>query len=111
MEEKSRSRGWCGWFVAFIVLAAVALAVFFTIRQKQHKSDSGAAPVPGPPGAVAKKYADALKVATQFLEIQKCTFSSLCFKIVLLDLFIMLMKCPSFYVSSRSLSYMCLLFG
>lgn len=75
MGEKKSSGGWCGWFLAFIVLAAVALAVFFTVRSKMHNSDSGPAPVPGPPGAIAKKYADALKVATQFLDIQKCTFS------------------------------------
>ncbi|EYU36779.1 hypothetical protein ABFS82_14G299100 [Erythranthe guttata] len=71
MGEKNKSRGWCGWFLAFIVLAAVAFALFFTLRQKFHKSDSGAAPIPGPPGAITKKYADALKIASQFLDIQK----------------------------------------
>ncbi|XP_041992997.1 endoglucanase 10-like [Salvia splendens] len=71
MGEKSGSKGWCGWFLAFIVLGAVVLAVFFTVRSKIHKSDSGPDPVPGPPGAIAKNYADALKVATQFLDIQK----------------------------------------
>ncbi|GER27752.1 endoglucanase [Striga asiatica] len=74
MEEKKRSRGWCGWFIVLVVLAAIALGIYYTLRQKIHKSDSSdAAPVPGPPGAVAKKYADALKIATQFLDIQKCT--------------------------------------
>ncbi|PIN08929.1 Cellulase [Handroanthus impetiginosus] len=71
MEEKRRSRGWCGWFLVLIVLAAVAFAIFYAVKQKMHKSDSGAAPVPGPPGAVTKKYADALKVAMQFFDIQK----------------------------------------
>ncbi|KAL3634245.1 hypothetical protein CASFOL_021299 [Castilleja foliolosa] len=72
MEGKKRSRGWCGWFLVLIVLAAIAFAIFYTVKQKMHKSDSsGAAPVPGPPGAVTKKYADALKIATQFLDIQK----------------------------------------
>lgn len=71
MGEKKGSRGWCGWFLAFIVLGAVAFAIFYTVRSKTHKSDSGPAPVPGPPGAITKKYADALKVATQFLDIQK----------------------------------------
>lgn len=79
MGEKKGSRGWCGWFLAFIVLGAVAFAIFYTVRSKTHKSDSGPAPVPGPPGAIAKKYADALKVATQFLDIQKCTFPSFFF--------------------------------
>ncbi|KAL0366039.1 UNVERIFIED_CONTAM: Endoglucanase 10 [Sesamum radiatum] len=71
MEEKRGSRGWCGWFLVLIVLAAVAFAIFYAVRQKQHKSEPGAAPVPGPPGAVTKKYADALKIAMQFLDIQK----------------------------------------
>ncbi|KAI3460387.1 hypothetical protein Pfo_017050 [Paulownia fortunei] len=71
MEEKRRSRGWCGWFVVLIVVAAIAFAIFYTVKQKKHKSESDAAPVPGPPGAITKKYADALKTATQFLDIQK----------------------------------------
>ncbi|GFP85858.1 endoglucanase 24 [Phtheirospermum japonicum] len=72
MEEKKRSRGWCGWFLVLIVLAAIAFAIFYTVKQKMDKSNSSdAAPVPGPPGAITKKYADALKIATQFLDIQK----------------------------------------
>ncbi|KAL8459136.1 hypothetical protein ACS0TY_036561 [Phlomoides rotata] len=71
MEEKKRSRGWCGWFLVLIVLAAIGFAIFYTVKQKIHKSGPDAAPVPGPPGAITKKYADALKLATQFLDIQK----------------------------------------
>ncbi|KAL2499360.1 Endoglucanase 10 [Abeliophyllum distichum] len=73
MGEKSRSRGWFGWFIVLIVLAAIAFAIVLTVKQKMHKkgSDDEAAPVPGPPGAVTHKYADALKTAMQFLEIQK----------------------------------------
>ncbi|XP_051151006.1 endoglucanase 10 isoform X2 [Andrographis paniculata] len=71
MEEKGRSSGWCGWFLVLIVLAAIGLGIFYAVKQKQHKSGGGAAPVPGPPGAVDKKYADALKIAMQFFDIQK----------------------------------------
>ncbi|XP_073023237.1 endoglucanase 10-like [Primulina eburnea] len=72
MEEKRRSRGWCGWFLVFIVLAAIAFALFLTLKHKMHKSkEPEAEPVPGPPGAVTQKYADALKVAVQFFDIQK----------------------------------------
>ncbi|CAN4122965.1 unnamed protein product [Withania somnifera] len=39
--------------------------------KKHHGSSSDAAPVPGPPGAAVKKYADALKTAMQFFDIQK----------------------------------------
>lgn len=55
-----------------IVVAAVGFAVYYAVVQKKHKSGFEAAPVPGPPGAITKKYADALKVAMQFLDVQKC---------------------------------------
>lgn len=73
-EEKSKSRGWCGWFIALIVLAAVILAVVYMVKSKMKKSDDGDGdgPVPGPPGAIDKKYADALKLSLQFFDIQKC---------------------------------------
>ncbi|KAL0731844.1 hypothetical protein Bca4012_027938 [Brassica carinata] len=72
-EEKSKSRGWCGWFIALIVLAAVIFAVVYMVKSKLKKSDDGdgAGPVPGPPGAIDKKYADALKLSLQFFDIQK----------------------------------------
>ncbi|XP_051149701.1 endoglucanase 10-like [Andrographis paniculata] len=71
MEEKSRTGGWCGWLLAAIVILAVAFAIFYAVEHKKHKSDGGPAPVPGPPGAITKKYADALKIAMQFFDIQK----------------------------------------
>ncbi|CAF1912573.1 endoglucanase 10-like [Brassica napus] len=72
-EEKSKSRGRCGWFIALIVLTAVILAVVYMVKSKMKKSDDGdgAGPVPGPPGAIDKKYADALKLSLQFFDIQK----------------------------------------
>ncbi|EPS64495.1 hypothetical protein M569_10284, partial [Genlisea aurea] len=71
--EKRGGGGWCGWFLVLIVLASVGLAVFLVVKQKIHKSQppGEAAPVPGPPGAVVAKYSDALKIAMQFLDIQK----------------------------------------
>uniref|UniRef100_A0A2P2IPS7 Endoglucanase n=1 Tax=Rhizophora mucronata TaxID=61149 RepID=A0A2P2IPS7_RHIMU len=70
MSEKSRSRGFCGWFLVAVLLALVVGAIVYTVKKKAHKSE-GAAPVPGPPGAVEKKYSDALKIAVQFFDIQK----------------------------------------
>uniref|UniRef100_A0A5B6ZQI2 Endoglucanase n=1 Tax=Davidia involucrata TaxID=16924 RepID=A0A5B6ZQI2_DAVIN len=72
MGERSKSRGWCGWFLVLAIAAVVALAVVITIKKKTGHGHSGeAAPVPGPPGAVTKKYADALKIAMQFFDVQK----------------------------------------
>ncbi|GFY86235.1 glycosyl hydrolase 9B5 [Actinidia rufa] len=45
MGERSKSKGFCGWFLVLVVMALIAVAV--------------------------KKYGDALKVAMQFFDIQK----------------------------------------
>ncbi|XP_047322127.1 endoglucanase 24-like [Impatiens glandulifera] len=75
-SEGSKSKGgWCGWFVVLVVVAAIAAAVALTVVKKSKHSGSGGSsglgPVPGPPGAVNKKYGDALKVAMQFFDVQK----------------------------------------
>ena len=70
MEKKSKG-GCLGWFLVLIVAAAVGIGIFVLVKNKRG-SHGGAAPVPGPPGAVAKKYAEALKTAMQFLDVQKC---------------------------------------
>ncbi|KAK6131289.1 hypothetical protein DH2020_034960 [Rehmannia glutinosa] len=69
--EKRKRGGCCGWFLVLLVLGAAAFAVFVIMRHKMLKSEPVAAPVPGPPGAVTKKYADALKIAMQFFDVQK----------------------------------------
>ncbi|CAK9178429.1 unnamed protein product [Ilex paraguariensis] len=71
MGERKRSKEWCGWFLVVIVGATLAFSIFVLVKKKAGHSDSEAAPVPGPPGAITKKYADALKVAMQFFDVQK----------------------------------------
>ncbi|XP_065847365.1 endoglucanase 10 [Euphorbia lathyris] len=71
MGEKSKSKGCCGWFIAVIVLAVVVVAVVYTIKKKTDHNSDGLGPVPGPPGAIEKKYSDALKVAMKFFDVQK----------------------------------------
>ncbi|KAF9604155.1 hypothetical protein IFM89_002830 [Coptis chinensis] len=66
-----KSRGCCCWFFVFLFTAAVILAVAITIEKKFEQSHPAAPPVPGPPGAITKKYADALNIATQFFDVQK----------------------------------------
>lgn len=75
MGESRKSRGCFGWLIVLIVLGVIAFAIWIVIHKKNQDSDSGsAAPVPGPPGAINKKYSDALKVAIQFFDVQKCNF-------------------------------------
>jgi hypothetical protein len=54
-----------------VILALVVGAVVITIKKKTGHSDK-APPVPGPPGATVKKYSDALSIAMQFFDVQKC---------------------------------------
>lgn len=57
-----------------VILALIIGAIVYTVKKKSEKSE-GPAPIPGPPGATDKKYADALKIAMQFFDIQRCMFS------------------------------------
>ncbi|KAK4349009.1 hypothetical protein RND71_031764 [Anisodus tanguticus] len=68
MGEKSRKGGWCGWIIALIVVAAAAGAIVALVRKKHNDSTPDA---PGNPGSPEKKYADALKTAMQFFDVQK----------------------------------------
>lgn len=72
--ESSKSKGWCGWLIVLVVVAVVVIALVLTVWKK--KSDSGhsggAAPIPGPPGAIDSKYSDALATALKFFHVQKC---------------------------------------
>lgn len=71
--ESSKSKGWCGWLIVLVVVAVVVIALVLTVWKK--KSDSGhsggAAPIPGPPGAIDSKYSDALATALKFFHVQK----------------------------------------
>ncbi|MQM21821.1 hypothetical protein Taro_054865 [Colocasia esculenta] len=63
------SKGWCGWLIVICIAALVVAAAVIAVRKKSHHVEP--APVPGPPGAVTQKYADALAVAVQFFDVQK----------------------------------------
>ncbi|PWA80616.1 glycosyl hydrolase 9B5 [Artemisia annua] len=71
MGKEEKSGGCWGWFIVLIVVGAIALALGLTLRNKFHHHNDDDSPVPGPPGAVTKKYGDALKVALQFFDVQK----------------------------------------
>ncbi|KAF5198471.1 Pentatricopeptide repeat-containing protein mrl1 protein [Thalictrum thalictroides] len=67
-----RKLGCCCWFFIIVLTFAVVAAVVITITMiKYANTHPNAPPVPGPPGAITQKYADALKTATQFFDVQK----------------------------------------
>ncbi|KAF6142960.1 hypothetical protein GIB67_003916 [Kingdonia uniflora] len=70
MGSESKSKGWIWYLIVIAIAALVVTAAVLTFRKKSHHS-KGAAPVPGPPGAIEAKYNDALKVAMQFFDVQK----------------------------------------
>lgn len=70
MGEKSKKGGWCGWIIALVVVAAAAGAIVVLFMKKHNGSGSDAAS-----GASEKKYGDALKIAMQFFDVQKCKVS------------------------------------
>lgn len=79
MGEGSKAKeGWSGWIIALCVAAMVVAAAVVAIKKTtHHSSSSDPLPVPGPPGAVVKKYGDALSTAIKFFDVQKCRDPSL----------------------------------
>lgn len=65
------SKGWIWWFFSLAVAAFVVTAAVLTILHSRKHSHHQVSPVPGPPGAISQKYAQALKVALTFFPIQK----------------------------------------
>ena len=63
-----------GWLIVLVAVALVVTAAVVAVTKKTQHPE--ALPVPGPPGAINQKYAEALSVALQFFQVQKCTFLS-----------------------------------
>ncbi|XP_010941260.1 endoglucanase 24 [Elaeis guineensis] len=69
MGASKYTKGCTGWLIVLVVAALVVTAAVVAIRKKTHHAK--VLPVPGPPGAITQKYADALSVALQFFQVQK----------------------------------------
>ncbi|RWR85937.1 endoglucanase 24-like protein [Cinnamomum micranthum f. kanehirae] len=63
------TKGWIWWLIVIGIAALVVTAAVISFRRKSHHNK--ASPVPGPPGAIDKKYAQALSFALKFFDIQK----------------------------------------
>ncbi|CAL9112657.1 unnamed protein product [Musa textilis] len=68
MGASKYTKGCTGWLIVAVVAILVVAAVVLTIKQTHHRK---VLPVPGPPGAINQKYANALAVAMQFFQVQK----------------------------------------
>lgn len=66
----AKSRGCIRWLIFLAVASLIAAVTVYVVKKKQEHRD--VLPVPGPPGALDHKYADALGVALQFFQVQKC---------------------------------------
>lgn len=69
----SQGKGWVWWLIVLVAAALVVTAAVILFKVKHNKS-SDLGPLPGPPGEITEKYADALGVALQFFRVQKCSF-------------------------------------
>lgn len=65
------SKGWIWWLLSLGIAAFVVTAAVLTILHSRKHSHHRVSPLPGPPGAISQKYAQALKVALTFFPIQK----------------------------------------
>lgn len=102
MGAQKRSRGFCGWFIVAVVLAMVVGAIVLVVKKRSSHGSDEAEPAPGPPGAVDQKYSDSLKIAMQFLDVQKCTLS-LCFLLSLIRIYLQnLLRAREFFIWNQS---------
>lgn len=83
--EPKKSKGWCWWILVLAIAAMVVASATLTIWSNDRHSKVSS--VPGRPGKIAENYADALKIAIQFFDIQKCVLLSLCLLFFLPALF------------------------
>ncbi|KAJ4783796.1 Endoglucanase [Rhynchospora pubera] len=71
MGASKYTKGCCGWLIVLVVAALVVTAGVVAIMKKRSHKSAEVLPVPGPPGAITQKYADALGTALQFFQVQK----------------------------------------
>ena len=68
------SKGWIWWLLSLGITTFVVTTGVLTILHSKNNSYHQVSPVPGPPGAISQKYAQALKVALTLFHIQKGIF-------------------------------------
>lgn len=76
MESKQeKSKGWCWWILVLAIAAMVVASAVLTVWHNCRRSKMSS--VPDRPGKIAENYAEALKIAIRFFDIQKCTIMHL----------------------------------
>ena len=76
MESKQEKwKGWCWWILVLAIAAMVVASAILTIWNNYRHSKVSS--VPDRQGKIAEKYAEALKIAIQFFDIQKCSITYL----------------------------------
>ncbi|CAM8919093.1 unnamed protein product [Rhodiola kirilowii] len=69
MLSRPRLKDWFGWFLVIVMVALVLSAVVITFGNGLFGYEPE--PVPGPPGEIDPRYAEALKLGMMFFDIQK----------------------------------------
>lgn len=82
-KSSTKYRGWAWSLLAFIMAVLVAIVAGLTLwdwyRKSKYAHDHHHHHLLRPPATVDDKYANALGVAMQFFEVQKCIISSMLF--------------------------------
>lgn len=69
----SKSKGWSWMLIVIFIAVLVAIACALTLWDAFHRSRRSHHHPIRPPSAVDEKYANALGIAMQFFDVQKCT--------------------------------------
>jgi len=82
MEAKVKSRhddssDWHWWLLVAAITVLVAGAASITIWRNSHQLKNKVPPLRRPPKGVIQKYSDALRISTQFFDVQRCNYKSL----------------------------------
>lgn len=81
MEAKSKpiadSSEWHWWLLVAFIAVLVAGAASITIWRNYHQLQNKVLHLRTPPDGVMQKYSDALRISTQFFDVQRCNYKSL----------------------------------
>ncbi|KAI3747716.1 hypothetical protein L6452_10314 [Arctium lappa] len=70
-KSKSDSTEWHWWLLVAVIAVLVAGAVYITVWRDFHDLQNKLPPIRRPHGGVTQKYSDALRISTQFFDVQR----------------------------------------
>lgn len=75
-KSKHDSSEWHWWLMVATIAVLVVIAASITIWRDLHELQNKVSGVRMPPNGVAQNYSDALHIAMQFFDVQRCNLKS-----------------------------------